>query len=173
MKKVLYVLSFIAICTIGYLTSTTAHTITQSKFALVNMGKIFQQLPQVKVIAKKLEEEFKDRANTIQNMELNFQKQMQHLQYDGSAMNNIEHNKLEQEIILQRQKLANEIQLFENDKQHRQIEEQNKLLALIRDIVRKIAINENYEMVFDADAIIYDHNLKDMTDTVIKNMNSK
>ncbi|WWO99508.1 MAG: OmpH family outer membrane protein [Candidatus Dasytiphilus stammeri] len=173
MKKFLYVISFIIICTIGYLTSTTAHTITNNDFAVVNMEKIFLQLPQVKVISKKLEDEFKDRANTIQNMELNLQKKMQQFQYEVSVMNNIEHTKLEHEIIFQRQKLANEIQSFENDKQHRQIEEQNKLLVIIRDIVRKIAINENYEIVFDADAIVYNHNLKDITEKVIKNITSK
>ncbi|WWO97520.1 MAG: OmpH family outer membrane protein [Candidatus Dasytiphilus stammeri] len=173
MKKLLYVTSFIIICTIGYFTSTAAHTITNGKCAVVNMRKIFQKLPEVQVISKKIEEEFKNRANTIQNIELNLQKKMQHLQYDGLGMNSIEHTKLEQEIISDRQKLANEIQSFENDKQHRQIEEQNKLIVMIRDIVRKIARNENYEIVFDADAIIYDHNFKDMTEKVIKDLRSK
>ncbi|WWP00336.1 MAG: OmpH family outer membrane protein [Candidatus Dasytiphilus stammeri] len=139
----------------------------------MNMGKIFQQLPEVQVISKKLEEEFKYRSNTIQNMELHLQKQMQHLQDDRFTMNSIEQTKLEQEILLQRQTLATEIQSFENDKQHREIEEQNKLLVIIRDIVSTIARNENYDMVFDADAIIYDHNLKDMTAKVIHNLRSK
>ncbi|WWO95486.1 MAG: OmpH family outer membrane protein [Candidatus Dasytiphilus stammeri] len=176
MKKFLSVILLLIVCTMGYsyFTSIAAYpTIVNDKIAIINLPKIFEQIPQVQVISQKLDEEFKDRANTIQNMELNLQKNLQHLQYNGYVMNSIEHTKLEQEIILQREKLVNEIQSFENDRQHRQSEEQQKLLVIIKDIVRKIALHENYEMVFDADAIIYAHHFNNMTEQVIKTMISK
>lgn len=137
-----------------------------NRFAIVNIVSIFQRLPKIESISKQLEQEFQGRAHTLQIMEDNLENKIQHLQLDGSIMKISEHNKLEQDIILQRQVLASKVQEFETDKHERQIEEQNKILSLIREGIKTVASGK-YDIVFNADAIMYTSQFDDITEEVL------
>ncbi|WWO97856.1 MAG: OmpH family outer membrane protein [Candidatus Dasytiphilus stammeri] len=139
---------------------------TINRFAIVNIVSIFQRLPKIESISKQLEQEFQGRAHNLQLMEENLEKKIQRLQLDGSKMNTSEHHKLEQEIILERKALANKAQEFETDKHDRQIEEQNKILSMIREGIKTVASGK-YDVVFNADAIMYANQLDDLTEEVL------
>ncbi|WWO97116.1 MAG: OmpH family outer membrane protein [Candidatus Dasytiphilus stammeri] len=141
-----------------------------NKVAVVNIEQIFQQLPQIKVIANNLEQEFKDRAIALENMAVNLDTQFQKLQENNNVINSQEHKKLEQELITQRKAFAIKIQEFENDKHQRELEEQNKLINIIRKAVETIAHIDQYEVVLDSNVIIYGNNLPDITEQVLKNI---
>ncbi|WWO99235.1 MAG: OmpH family outer membrane protein [Candidatus Dasytiphilus stammeri] len=142
---------------------------TINRFAIVNIVTIFQRLPKIESISKQLEQEFQGRAHNLQLMEDNLEKKIQHLQLDGSRIKLSEHQKLEQEIILQRKALASQVQEFETDKHDRQIEEQNKILTLIREAIKTVASGK-YDVVFNADAIMYANQLDDLTEEVLNKL---
>ncbi|WWP00927.1 MAG: OmpH family outer membrane protein [Candidatus Dasytiphilus stammeri] len=154
--------AFVMMISITFLAS--AQTI--NRFAIVNIVSIFQRLPKIESISKQLEQEFQGRAHTLQIMEDNIEKNIQNLQLHGSIMKINEHKKLEQEIILQRKALASKAQEFETDKHERQIEEQNKILSLIREGIKTVASGK-YNVVFNADAIMYASQLDDITEEVL------
>ncbi|WWP01642.1 MAG: OmpH family outer membrane protein [Candidatus Dasytiphilus stammeri] len=142
---------------------------TLNRFAIVNIVTIFQQLPKIESISKQLEQEFQGRAHNLQLMEDNLEKTIQRLQIDGSRMKLSEHQKLEQEIILQRKTLASKAQEFETDKHDRQIEEQNKILTMIKEGIKTVASGK-YDIVFNADAIMYANQLDDLTEEVLNKL---
>ncbi|WWO95905.1 MAG: OmpH family outer membrane protein [Candidatus Dasytiphilus stammeri] len=148
--------------------STTIHAANLlNKFAVVNIGQIFQQLPQMEVISKNLEQEFKDRASALENMAVNLDTQSHQLQ-GNSLINSQKHKELEQELILQRKAFAAKIEDFENDKHRRQWEEQKKIINMIRAAVEQVAHNEKYDVVLDSNVILYADNLPDITEEVLK-----
>ncbi|WWO96476.1 MAG: OmpH family outer membrane protein [Candidatus Dasytiphilus stammeri] len=147
--------------------STTIHAANLlNKFAVVNIGQIFQQLPQMEVISKNLEQEFKERASALENMAVNLDTKSHQLQ--GNSLNSQEHKELEQELMLQRKAFAAKIEDFENDKHRRQWEEQNKIIKMIREAVEQVAHNDKYNVVLDSNVILYAHDLPDITEQVLK-----
>ncbi|MEI4269861.1 MAG: OmpH family outer membrane protein [Candidatus Dasytiphilus stammeri] len=148
--------------------STTIHAANLlNKFAVVNIGQIFQQLPQMEVISKNLEQEFKERASALENMAVNLDTKSHQLQ-GNSLINSQEHKELEQELILQRKAFAAKIEDFENDKHRRQWEEQNKIIKMIREAVEQVAHNDKYDVVLDSNVILYADHLPDITEQVLK-----
>ncbi|MEI4259748.1 MAG: OmpH family outer membrane protein [Candidatus Dasytiphilus stammeri] len=148
--------------------STTIHAANLlNKFAVVNIGQIFQQLPQMEVISKNLEQEFKERASALENMAVNLDTKSQQLQ-ENSLINSDKHKELEQDLILQRKAFVAKIEDFENDKHRRQWEEQNKIINIIRSAVEQVAHNEKYDVVLDSNVILFADNLPDITEQVLK-----
>ncbi len=138
------------------------------KIAVVNVSSIFQQLPQRATVAKQLENEFKGRASELQNQERDLQTKMQRLQRDGSTMKASERSRMEKDIMAQREAFSTKAQAFEQDNRRRQSEERNKILSRIQDAVKKVADDEGYDVVIDANAVAYASNSKDITADVLK-----
>ncbi|MBC8948184.1 MULTISPECIES: molecular chaperone Skp [Xenorhabdus] len=138
------------------------------KIALVNVAEVFQQLPAREAVAKQLENEFKGRATELQRMESDLQTKIQKLQRDSSTMKASEREKLEKEVMAKRDDFAQKAQSFENDNRHRQMEERNKILNRIQDAVKVVAGKEGYDLVLDANTVVYSTSGKDITAEVLK-----
>lgn len=138
------------------------------KIAVVNISSIFQQLPARNIVAKQLENEFKNRASQLQSMEYALQIKMQHLQRDSASMKASDRSNLEKEVMSQREQFSQKAQSFEQDNRRRQIEERNKILSMIQDAVKFVATKEAYDVVIDANAAAYISSSKDITADVLK-----
>lgn len=138
------------------------------KIAVVDVSSIFQQSPQRAMVAKQLEDEFKDRATELQSMERDLQTKMQRLQRDGSIMKASERSALEKWVMAQRETFSSKAQFFEQDNRRRQTEERNKILNHIQDVVKSVATKEGYDVVIDANAVAYVSDAKDITSDVLK-----
>ncbi|AKC59857.1 OmpH family outer membrane protein [Blochmannia endosymbiont of Polyrhachis (Hedomyrma) turneri] len=149
--------------------SLTSHcAFAMNKIAIVNISDIFQQSAQRAIIAKQLEEEFKDRAIELQSIEQNLQQKIHNLQRDSSTMRVSERNNLEKSIMDQREEFSNKAKSFQQDNQLRQTEERDKILNMIQKIVTNVAKREGYELVIDSSAIAYANNIQDITDDILK-----
>ncbi|UVK78992.1 MAG: periplasmic chaperone Skp [Sodalis sp. Ffu] len=162
MKKWLYA----AVLSLVQPSPTSA--LAADKIAVVNVSNIFEQSPQTAIVAKELENEFKDRATELQSIKRDLQTKMQRLQLAGPSMKDNERSALEKLVMTQREDFSNKAQAFEQDNHRRQTEERNKILSRIQDAVRNIASKEGYDVVIDANAVAYASNAKDITDDVVK-----
>ncbi|MXP56357.1 OmpH family outer membrane protein [Pantoea sp. Mhis] len=162
MKKLLYSISLALIIVI----STNIQA--AERIAIANIASIFQQLPQRNIIAKQLENEFKGRSTELQLQELDIQNKIQKLQINKSKMKASERNRIERDIIIQREKFSNKAQIFDQDRRYRQIQERNKLLSRIHDAIKKVAKSQGYDIVINAEAIAYVSHEKDITNDVLK-----
>lgn len=153
---------------LGLAMAASASVQAANKIAVVNVSSIFQQLPARETVAKQLENEFKDRAGELQNMEHSLQTKMQRLQRDGATMKASDRSKLEKEVMTQREQFSRKAQAFEQDNRRRQMEERNKILSRIQDAVKSVASEEGYDVVIDANAVAYVSSSKDITADVLK-----
>ncbi|MEN3753634.1 molecular chaperone Skp [Mangrovibacter yixingensis] len=139
------------------------------KIAVVNMGNLFQQVAQSSGVSKSLENEFKGRASELQSMENSLQSQMQRLQRDGSTMKASERSKLEKDVMAKRETFQSKAQAFEQDRARRSNEERGKLVTRIESAVKKVAADEGYDVVLDANTVAYtSSDVKDITADVLK-----
>ncbi|VFP79644.1 OmpH family outer membrane protein [Candidatus Erwinia haradaeae] len=162
MKKFLYAV------TMGCVLIFSMSVQASNKIAVVNVVNIFQQLPEFAIITHKLENEFRDRTNTLQSMEHELQMKIQHLQRDRLTMKENEQLSMEKDILTQREKFNTEAQIFEQDNRRRQIEERNKILNKIQHAVEKVASLQGYDLVIDQSAVAYFIKSKDITTDVLK-----
>nr|WP_226813629.1 OmpH family outer membrane protein [Candidatus Profftia lariciata] len=139
-----------------------------SKIAIVKISSIFQQLPQRATIAKQLEQEFHSRTIDLQKQERELQSKIQKLQHDSSIMKDNDRNKMEKDIIAQRDAFFQKAQSFEQDNHRRQAEENNKLLTRIQNAVSNVAKDQGYDLVLDANAVAYSGSFHDITAQVLK-----
>lgn len=158
------------LCAAGFGLALAASAGVQAadKIAVVNVSNIFQQLPQRDTVARQLENEFKGRASELQSMEKELQTKMQKLQRDGSTMKASDRNRMEKDIMAQRDQFSAKAQAFDQDNRRRQMEERNKILSRIQDAVKSVASKEGYDVVIDANAVAYVANGKDITADVLK-----
>ncbi|MCV2506353.1 MAG: OmpH family outer membrane protein [Candidatus Lightella neohaematopini] len=139
-----------------------------NKIAIVNINNIFQQYPKRIEIAKKLESEFENEANELQLMEHEIQNKIQYLQRYGSKMKINERNELENLLIKQRENFSNKAQEFEQHNRRRQTEERDKILIVIQNTVKNIAVKYGYDIVLDSGNVIYSNKIKDITNEVLQ-----
>ncbi|AKC31895.1 OmpH family outer membrane protein [Candidatus Pantoea carbekii] len=138
------------------------------KIAVVNIYRVFKELPQSAIAAKDLENEFQGRSTELKNQEYELRKKIHKLQRDISILKPSERKRMEREIIMQREDFSNKAEAFDEDKHRRQTEERNKLLRRIRAAVKKVAESQGYDMVIDTDAIAYFSTKQEITSEVIK-----
>ncbi|VFP84103.1 Chaperone protein Skp [Candidatus Erwinia haradaeae] len=162
MKKVLYAV------TLGCALIVSISAQAANKIAVVNVVDIFQQLPEFVTVTQTLENEFRDRTNTLQSMERELKTQIQHLQRDRLTMKESEQLRMEKDILQQREEFNTKARIFEQDNRRRQIEERNKILHKIQNAVQKVANLQGYDLVIDQSAIAYCTKSKDITADVLK-----
>ncbi|CUR53857.1 Chaperone protein Skp [Serratia symbiotica] len=162
MKKWLYIIG----CSLILFFSLNIKAI--SKIAVVNISNIFQQLLEHENITKKIENDFKIRLKEIQNIKYQIKNNIKNLQKNGKKMQISNYKKLQKKTILQRTYLSRLIQSLKKDTHHRQIQENNKILNKIQDVIKYIANKENYDVIIDTNAIAYAISSKDITMDVLK-----
>nr|WP_318382885.1 molecular chaperone Skp [uncultured Enterobacter sp.] len=139
------------------------------KIAIVSMNSLFQQVAQTTGVSKTLENEFKGRAGELQNQEGDLQAKMQRFQRDASTMKASERTKMEKDLSAQRQAFSQKAQAFEQDRQRRSNEERGKLVNRIQAAVKKVADDQNIDLVVDSSTVAYNgSDVKDITADVLK-----
>ena len=125
------------------------------KIAVVDMGAVFEQLPQREQISQSLKKEFGDRVADVQKMQEEMRSLMEKQQRDGALMNDAQKT----ELVRKMESLKSEYQLkgkaLDEDLRRRQGEEQNKLLVKVQKAINTIAEKDQYDLVLQRGAVIY------------------
>ncbi|WP_434940627.1 OmpH family outer membrane protein [Shewanella sp. HL-SH8] len=123
--------------------------------AVVDMGEVFEQLPQREQISKSLKAEFGDRVAQVQKMQEEMRSLVEKQQRDGALMSETQKT----EMVRKMESLKSEFQLkgkaLDEDMRRRQGEEQNKLLVQVQKAINAIAEKEKYDMVLQRGAVIF------------------
>lgn len=125
------------------------------KIGYINTAMVFQNLPQREVIAKKLHDEFKDRADELEAIKSKAQKDIQKLKRDSALMNADEKSKLTQNIRDLESDYKAKGQSLSEDSQQRENEERQKLIHKIQQATQAVAKKEGYDMIIDIQALGY------------------
>lgn len=136
--------------------------------AVVDMGAVFEQLPQREQITQSLKSEFGDRMSEVQKMQEEMRSLMEKQQRDGALMNDTQKT----ELVRKMEELKSDYQLkgkaLDEDLRRRQGEEQNKLLVQVQKAINTIAEKEKYDLVLQRGAVIYVKPKADISGKVVE-----
>ncbi|WP_100642196.1 OmpH family outer membrane protein [Alteromonas facilis] len=133
----------------------SAPAMAEMKIAVVDAQSVFQAMPEAAAIAEQIQAEFKDQIEEIQQLERDIQFYAESLQRNAATMSEQEKTEMQEKILEARQAYAQKAQPLQQNIQRRQAEERNKLVALIRQSIDKVAADGNYDMIVDAGAVSF------------------
>ena len=145
-------------------------TASAAGYAIVDAGKILQQLPQREAIGKKLNEEFQTRAAELNALQKELVELSQKNQRDAALMTPQEQTKLVRKLEELDAQFKLKGKAFQEDQQRRGQEENNKLLVLLEGAIEKVAKREGYDLVIAKQAALYANPKVDISDKVIQQL---
>jgi outer membrane protein len=127
----------------------------EQKIGSVNVQGIFQAMPQAASIQDSIAAEFKDKTEEVSRLEKDIKYYLEKNQRDAAIMSAKEKTELEAKIIALREEYTNKAQPLQQEIQKRLQEEQNKLLALIKQGIDAVASKEKYDIILNANSVAF------------------
>jgi outer membrane protein len=149
------------------LLSLAAETVAADKIAFIDLTQMVEQLPQQQEVIRQLQAEFNSRASELQLIERRAVDKLKKLERDSAIMKASERSVLEKEIAELREQFAGKAQRYEQERQQRQLEAQDRLMQQIRQAAQRLAKQQGYTVVLDASVVIDAGSAKDLTKEVI------
>lgn len=166
LKKLVTVISTAAML-VGATFSSASFAFEQ-KIGVIDMGVIFQGLPQREQLTENITLEFKERRESIQSLVKKMQEIQEKAKRDGALMTQQQQLNLQREL----ESLKSDYQLkgkaLEEDMRRRGGEEQNKLLLKVQKAVNEIAKNKKYDIILQSNAVAFFDKKDDISELVVK-----
>lgn len=143
------------------------------KIGVVFPTKIMQQSPQRERIIKKLENEFKERFEALQDLGKEISALETTLKRDGEMMAESDATTMQRKIEVMVSEYKLKRKAFEEDNRRRQGEEQQKALIMVRDVINDVAKKGSYDIILNGEQIIFSKPDLDISDIVIKEISKK
>jgi outer membrane protein len=158
---------FVPVLMLFFCTSVLAESAT---IGVVNIQKIMQSAPEVKVVREKLEKEFKPRQENLMGMEQSLKADMDKLKRDASIMSKSQKSTLEQKIMQSKRNLERKGQDYQQDLNMAQNQSMEKVFVKVRKAIDSVAKEKGYDIVLQSDSVPYNSSKVDITDSVLKNL---
>ncbi|MFT6928034.1 MAG: outer membrane protein [Psychromonas sp.] len=143
------------------------------KIAVVYPSKIMQESPQRDKIIKKLEKEFKGRYQALQQLENDINKLEKTLKRDAELLGKDKVTAMKRQVEVKVSEYKLKRKAFEEDNRRRQSEEQQKALAVLRDVINTIAVKDGYDIILNGEQIVFSKATLDISERVIKEISKK
>nr|WP_192954876.1 OmpH family outer membrane protein [Gallaecimonas mangrovi] len=138
----------------------------ETRIAVIDMGKIFQSLPQRQQVEEKLKKEFSDRIEDVRKLEKQMQDIQEKARRDSSIMTDTQKTDMSRKMEQLQADYKLKRKALDEDMRSAQEDERNKLLATIQDAVNKVAKGK-YDVVLQSGAVAYTSSNVDISDKVI------
>lgn len=125
------------------------------KIGFVNVQAIAEQIPQAAAIQDAIRNEFGGKIEEVTKLERDIAFNIEKLRRDGPTMSDKQKEDLTAQINQQRQQYENLARPLDEDIRTRQLEERNKVLALIQNAINVVAEREKYDVVLNSGAAVY------------------
>ncbi|MDP3559215.1 MAG: OmpH family outer membrane protein [Legionellaceae bacterium] len=140
------------------------------KMGVVDLQRIMQTSPQMKVIQEKLEKNFKPRRDKLITMEEHLKSEMEQFKRDTAIMSQTQKKTLEKKIIADQQNFERQGQQYQQELSTAHNESMEELYGKIRNAITTVAKNSHYEVILQKEAAPYSAPTLDVTDQVLKEM---
>lgn len=122
----------------------------EQKIGIVDVQAIFQAMPQAAELQEIINNEFKVQIEEVQQLQRDVAFYTEQLQRESATMSEQQITELQQKIIGLRENYAAKGQPLQQNIQRRSTEERNKLLALIKQAIDKIAADQDFDIILNA-----------------------
>ncbi|KLV08508.1 molecular chaperone [Photobacterium aquae] len=137
------------------------------KVGYVATGQAMGQLAQRYNVAEKLRKEFKDRIDELRGIEGRMKSKVEKMKRDGELMSASERTKIQRELASLDADYKLKAKALQEDQRRRGAEEEQKLVKKIRTAIQDVAKREGYDLVVDANAVLYANPKDDLSSKVI------
>ena len=144
-----------------------------TKIAVVNMQQVLQQSPKVAELSTKLQNQFKARQQKLDVAQKSLQDELDKFKKDSATMSDKDRDAMQKKITDDRASLVKDVVAFQQDLNKEQGKVMQGILGQLNDIISKVAKQNNYSLVLDAQAVVYATDAADITKQVSKAFNEK
>ena len=137
------------------------------KIGIFDERLVLSKVPQVELIEAKLQAQFKGRTDEVKTLTGKGREMQEKGQRDAITMTFEQKVKLERELGELGFSLKSKTKYFKEDYQRANQAELTKIRVKIRQIVNKIAVDENYDIILRSDAALYRKDAIDISNKVI------
>ena len=138
------------------------------KIGVINFQEVMSKIPQTAALMQSLEAEFKDEKAIVTQLEKDIKYYQEKLKRDGSLMSAKEKEELNVKVKSLFQEYQVKGKALQEKASQRQNQETNKIIALVRQAVDKIAVKQNYDLVLSQQAVVYAKPDSSLTDVVVE-----
>ncbi len=167
-KKLMKVAGLSLVVLTASLTATAAQA--AQKIGYVNTAKIFQTMPQVQAVEKKLEKSGKDKKAELDKLKSQIDAKVDKLKRDGQLMSASDVDNAKIDIQSMQAKLEVKAKTYQADMNKVRQEEMKKIDSQIKEAIDKVAKAQGYDLVVNAQALVYATSSTDLTDAIIKEL---
>ncbi|MCC5879408.1 MAG: OmpH family outer membrane protein [Idiomarina sp.] len=171
MKNIIKSLA-LATAIVGMSVGVSATASAQEKIAVVDVGAVFQQLPEREEIAQSLQREFSERIERMQQREEQIGELRDRIQRDEEIMSEDEYNQSMMEFQQRVQEAQQAGQQLNEEMRRRQNEERDRVLRRMQDIIAEIAEEQGYDIVLEANGVAYARSSFDISSRVLEVMSN-
>ena len=159
----------IAIATVasGAILSSAAMAADQ-KIGVVNFQEVMGTIPQTAAIMQQLEAEFKDERAVVAQLEKDIKYYQEKKTRDGALMSAKEKEDLDKQIAELYGQYQAKGKALQQKAGARQNEEQNKLVALVRQAIDGIAAKDKFDLILQQQAVAFSKPDADITKKVVE-----
>lgn len=137
------------------------------KIGYVATGQAMAQLAKRYNVQDKLRKEFSGRVNELRSLEKKMKAKIDKLKRDGAVMSDSNRTKLQRELASLESDYKLKAQALAEDQRRRGQEEEQKLVMKIRTAIDSVAKKEGYNLVLDANAVLFASKKDDLSQKVI------
>jgi outer membrane protein len=137
------------------------------KVGYVSTGAVMSQLAQKNNLNEKLRAEFKDRVAEIERMKEKLSEGVEKLKRNGELMSEDERIKLQRDLQSMESDYKLKVKALQEDQRKRGGQEESKLVKKLKTAIDQVAEQEGYDIVLDANAILYANPGDDLSEKVI------
>lgn len=163
---------FLATAIAGFSMAASTTASAQEKIAVVDVGSIFQQLPEREEISQNLQREFSDRIDRMQQHEEDIGQLRDRIQRDEEIMSEDEYNQSMMEFQQRVQEAQQAGQQLNEEMRRRQGEERDRVLRRMQEVIAEVAEAEGYDLVLEANGVAYARSSFDISSRVLEAMSN-
>lgn len=141
-----------------------------NKIGILDWEKLLTESPQAKEAKTRLDKDFQGRKDKLYSTQKDYQSKQERLQRDREILSEAEKMKLDKELNKIQQELRHMDEEFRSDYTASHREEMDKFVAIVREVVEKLAKEEKYDLVIPQEATLYMDNRIDVTDKVLQRL---
>ena len=150
--------------------SAAAATAASMKIGVLDWQQLLTKAPQAEEAAKRLEKEFQGPKTTLMNKKKEFDAKQEKLQRDRDTMSAAELSKSEKDLTKLQQDLRHLDEELRSDYTARQREEMDEFIKIVREVVDKLAADEEINLVLPQEATLFINERIDVTEQVLKRL---
>ncbi|OAN13995.1 molecular chaperone [Photobacterium jeanii] len=137
------------------------------KVGYVATGQAMQQLAKRYNVTEKLRSEFKDRIDELRGIESRMKAKVDKAKRDGELLSDADRTKIQRELASLDSDYKLKAKALQEDQRRRGAEEEQKLVMKLRTAIQDVAKKEGYDIVVDAQAVLYANPKDDLSSKVI------